>query len=110
VVNKDHIQLANVPPIVLNPTTTNPAATYSLTIPGAYDFTLNAIDSTASTIRIQQNEFKTSDTVIYNLNGSMTILGVNSGASYIVNSIDGNTFSLKEPTSPSLEARRLARV
>ncbi len=104
VVDKDHIQLANAPPIVLDPATTDPAASHTLTIPGAYDFTLNAIDSTANTISIQQNGFKTGDTVTYNANGNTPIHGLTSGASYIVASIDGNTFSLKDPTTNAIVA------
>lgn len=94
-----YVQLSTAPPITLDPTVTDPASTQILTVPGAYDFALNAVDSSANTISIQQNGFNTGDTVVYTDNGNTPIQGLINNGTYVVTAIDRNTFSLSNPGS-----------
>jgi hypothetical protein len=98
VVDPNHIQLSNKPPLALDPTVTNPASTQTLTVPQAVDFELGAIDSTGNNeIYLPANGFKNGDTVTYTQVSGDDITGLTSSVQYVVQTIDGNNFQLPQP-------------
>ena len=89
------VQLANAPVLQLDPAGTNPQSTQTLNVVSALDLDIGAINSTNNSIYLAGNGFSTGDQITYDANGNTAITGLTSGATYVVNALDGSDIQLE---------------
>ncbi|MEJ0068127.1 MAG: hypothetical protein WDO24_04695 [Pseudomonadota bacterium] len=104
VVDANNIELADRPSLALDPTVTDPTATQTLAVPSADQFSLDAIDPSADTIRLIDHGFNDGDTVTYHAQGNTPIQGLVDGASYKVQVVDSTMFKLLDAGTGQVEA------